>query len=72
MIRTSPTAQSLVKEKGRVIDGITDVAHMFPADKKVAIFGAEIWLSGRHVPPSGAWLCRRYLAGRTDGRHHLH
>lgn len=28
MIRTSPTAQSLVKEKGRVIDGITDVAHV--------------------------------------------
>ncbi|WP_028318406.1 Fe-only nitrogenase subunit beta [Desulfobulbus elongatus] len=35
-----PIPQSLVEERGRAIDAITDVAHMFLADKKVAIFGA--------------------------------
>lgn len=31
---------SLVKERGIAIDAITDVAHLFLADKKVAIYGA--------------------------------
>jgi nitrogenase molybdenum-iron protein beta chain len=34
-----PIPQSLVRERGIAIDAITDVAHMFLADKKVAIFG---------------------------------
>jgi nitrogenase molybdenum-iron protein beta chain len=35
-----PIPESLVRERGIAIDAITDVAHMFLADKKVAIFGA--------------------------------
>ncbi|OPX45917.1 nitrogenase iron-iron protein beta chain [Ruminiclostridium hungatei] len=35
-----PIPQSLVKERGIAIDAITDVAHMFLADKKVAIYGS--------------------------------
>jgi nitrogenase molybdenum-iron protein beta chain len=31
--------ESLVQERGRAIDAITDVTHMFLADKKVAIYG---------------------------------
>jgi nitrogenase molybdenum-iron protein beta chain len=31
--------ESLVKERGIALDAITDVAHMFLADKKVAIYG---------------------------------
>ncbi|MBY9079749.1 Fe-only nitrogenase subunit beta [Paenibacillus sp. HN-1] len=34
-----PIPQSLVKERGIAIDAITDVTHMFLADKKVAIYG---------------------------------
>lgn len=36
----NPIPESLVCERGIAIDAITDVAHMFLADKKVAIFGA--------------------------------
>jgi nitrogenase molybdenum-iron protein beta chain len=35
-----PIPESLVYERGIALDAITDVAHMFLADKKVAIFGA--------------------------------
>lgn len=35
-----PIPESLVRERGRAIDAITDVAHMFLAEKKVAIYGA--------------------------------
>jgi nitrogenase molybdenum-iron protein beta chain len=35
-----PIPESLVRERGVAIDAITDVTHMFLADKKVAIFGA--------------------------------
>lgn len=35
-----PIPESLVRERGIAIDAITDVAHMFLADKKVALFGA--------------------------------
>ncbi len=31
--------ESLVRERGRAIDGLADLAHMFFADKKVAIYG---------------------------------
>ena len=34
-----PIPDSLVKERGIALDAIADVAHMFLADKKVAIFG---------------------------------
>jgi nitrogenase molybdenum-iron protein beta chain len=34
-----PIPQSLVRERGRAVDAITDLAHMFFADKKVAIYG---------------------------------
>lgn len=35
-----PIPESLVKERGLALDAITDVTHMFLADKKVAIYGA--------------------------------
>ncbi len=35
-----PIPESLVRARGIAIDAITDVAHMFLADKKVALFGA--------------------------------
>lgn len=35
-----PVPESLVRARGIAIDAITDVAHMFLADKKVALFGA--------------------------------
>lgn len=35
-----PIPASLVKERGIALDAISDVAHMFLADKKVAIYGA--------------------------------
>ncbi|MGO9597046.1 MAG: Fe-only nitrogenase subunit beta [Isosphaeraceae bacterium] len=35
-----PIPHSLVRERGLAIDAITDLAHMFLADKKVAIYGA--------------------------------
>jgi nitrogenase molybdenum-iron protein beta chain len=34
-----PIPESLVRERGIAIDAITDVAHMFLANKKVAIYG---------------------------------
>lgn len=34
-----PIPEALVKERGIALDAITDVAHMFLADKKVAIYG---------------------------------
>lgn len=34
-----PIPQSLVRERGVALDAITDLAHMFLADKKVAIYG---------------------------------
>lgn len=34
-----PIPESLVKERGVALDAITDLAHMFLADKKVAIYG---------------------------------
>lgn len=34
-----PIPESLVRERGIALDAITDVAHMFLADKKVAIYG---------------------------------
>ncbi len=34
-----PIPQSLVRERGVALDAITDFAHMFLADKKVAIYG---------------------------------
>lgn len=34
-----PIPQSLVRERGLALDAITDVTHMFLADKKVAIYG---------------------------------
>jgi nitrogenase molybdenum-iron protein beta chain len=34
-----PIPQSLVKERGIALDAITDVTHLFLADKKVAIYG---------------------------------
>jgi nitrogenase molybdenum-iron protein beta chain len=34
-----PIPESLVAERGRAIDAITDVTHMFLADKRVAIYG---------------------------------
>jgi nitrogenase molybdenum-iron protein beta chain len=39
-ITGKPIPQSLVKERGVAIDAITDLAHMFFAEKRVAIFGA--------------------------------
>ncbi len=38
-ITGKPIPESLVRERGIAIDAITDVTHMFLADKKVAIFG---------------------------------
>lgn len=35
-----PIPQSLVKERGIALDAITDVTHLFLADKKVAIYGS--------------------------------
>lgn len=35
-----PIPRSLVRERGIAMDAITDLAHMFLADKKVAIYGA--------------------------------
>lgn len=35
-----PIPESLVKKRGIAIDAITDVTHMFLADKKVAIYGS--------------------------------
>lgn len=35
-----PIPQSLVKERGRAIDALTDLTHMFLAEKRVAIYGA--------------------------------
>jgi nitrogenase molybdenum-iron protein beta chain len=35
-----PIPESLVKERGIAIDAITDVTHLFLADKKVAIYGS--------------------------------
>ena len=34
-----PIPEALVRKRGRAIDAITDLAHMFFADKKVAIYG---------------------------------
>lgn len=34
-----PIPESLVKERGKAIDAIADLAHMFFANKKVAIYG---------------------------------
>ncbi|MDF5729277.1 MAG: V-containing nitrogenase subunit beta [Rhizonema sp. PD38] len=34
-----PIPESLVRERGKAIDGIADLAHMFFANKKVAIYG---------------------------------
>jgi len=34
-----PIPESLVRERGRALDAITDVSHMFLADKRVAIYG---------------------------------
>lgn len=34
-----PIPKSLVRERGRAIDGMVDLTHMFFADKKVAIYG---------------------------------
>ncbi|HWR02167.1 MAG TPA: Fe-only nitrogenase subunit beta [Chlorobaculum sp.] len=34
-----PVPESLVRERGIALDAITDLAHMFLADKKVAIYG---------------------------------
>ncbi|XHR29212.1 MAG: Fe-only nitrogenase subunit beta [Chthoniobacteraceae bacterium] len=34
-----PIPQSLVEERGRAVDAIVDLSHMFFADKKVAIYG---------------------------------
>jgi nitrogenase molybdenum-iron protein beta chain len=34
-----PIPESLVRERGIALDAITDIAHMFLADKKVAIYG---------------------------------
>lgn len=34
-----PVPESLVLERGRAIDALTDLTHMFLADKKVAIYG---------------------------------
>ncbi|BBB89813.1 MAG TPA: nitrogenase component 1 [Methylomusa anaerophila] len=34
-----PIPESLVKERGKAIDALADLAHMFFADKKVAIYG---------------------------------
>jgi nitrogenase molybdenum-iron protein beta chain len=38
-ITGKPIPASLVKERGIALDAITDVAHMFLADKRVAIYG---------------------------------
>lgn len=35
-----PITEELVRKRGLALDAITDVAHMFLADKKVAIYGA--------------------------------
>lgn len=35
-----PIPEPLVKERGRAIDALTDLTHMFLAEKKVAIYGA--------------------------------
>lgn len=35
-----PIPQSLVRERGQAIDALTDLTHMFFADKRVAIYGA--------------------------------
>ena len=35
-----PIPQSLVRERGLAIDALTDLTHLFLADKKVAIYGA--------------------------------
>ncbi|HMA64459.1 MAG: nitrogenase component 1 [Fibrobacterota bacterium] len=35
-----PISESLVKERGVALDGLVDLAHMFFADKKVAIYGS--------------------------------
>ena len=34
-----PVPESLVRERGRAIDALTDLTHLFFADKKVAIYG---------------------------------
>jgi nitrogenase molybdenum-iron protein beta chain len=39
-ITGKPIPESLVRERGLAMDAITDIAHMFLADKKVAIYGA--------------------------------
>lgn len=39
-ITGKPIPHSLVRERGIALDAITDLAHMFLADKKVAIYGA--------------------------------
>jgi nitrogenase molybdenum-iron protein beta chain len=41
-----PIPPSLVKERGVAIDAITDLAHMFLAEKKVAIYGAPDMVIG--------------------------
>ncbi|MFV0480687.1 MAG: nitrogenase component 1 [Campylobacteraceae bacterium] len=38
-LTSKPIPESLVKERGIAIDAITDLAHMFFADKRVAIYG---------------------------------
>jgi nitrogenase molybdenum-iron protein beta chain len=35
-----PIPESLVRERGRAVDALTDLTHMFLAEKKVAIYGA--------------------------------
>ncbi len=35
-----PIPQSLVRERGQALDALTDLTHMFFADKRVAIYGA--------------------------------
>lgn len=39
-ITGKPVPRSLVRDRGIALDAITDLAHMFLADKKVAIYGA--------------------------------
>ncbi len=39
-ITGKPIPESLVRERGIALDAITDVTHMFLADKKVAIYGS--------------------------------
>lgn len=45
-ITGKPIPQSLVRERGVALDAITDLAHMFLADKKVAIYGAADMVIG--------------------------